>query len=322
MSIKIPRGPLAIGVEELSLNADDHRRLNHPLVGGVILFTRNFKDAEQLTDLTHAIKKIRSPELLISVDHEGGRVQRFRGNGFTELPALETFGTQYNQDPKLALKSATESAHTMAQELIQCGVDFSFAPVVDLHNPKSRVIADRAFHQNPNVICELATAYMSGMRKAGMKNVIKHFPGHGTVEADTHKEVAVDERDLTTLYNEDLLPFQKLIKTQQVDSVLASHVLYPKVDDKIVTFSKIWLTDILRDQLNFQGMIFSDDFGMHALTYQVSSTTKAIQKFFQAGGDVALLCNDFKAIDQALNDLEHTQLKTNLAQKWQALETQ
>ena len=223
-------GPLILGLEGLELSAEEQRLLRHPLVGGIILFSRNYQSAEQVAALIAAVHSLRQPRLLVAVDHEGGRVQRFR-EGFTALPAVRRLGEVYDQNPAGAKRLARVSGWLMATELRAVGVDFSFAPVLDLDRGVSRVIGDRAFHHDPEVVADLAHAYMSGMQKAGMEAVGKHFPGHGAVEADSHLELPVDERSYVDIAAEDLLVFKRMVH-YGLAGVMPAHVVYPGVDSQ------------------------------------------------------------------------------------------
>jgi len=253
-------GPVMLGLDGLELTVEEQEILRHPQVGGVILFTRNYQSPEQAAALTAAIHALRQPRLLVAVDHEGGRVQRFR-EGFTRLPAVRRLGAIYDQDRMRAKQLARVTGWLMAAELRAVGVDFSFAPVLDLDHGVSGIIGDRAFHSDPDGVADLAHAYMSGMQKAGMEAVGKHFPGHGGIAADSHLELPVDSRPLADLEARDLLAFERMIH-YGLAALMPAHVLYPQVDDQPAGFSARWLKDILRRRLEFQGAIFSDDLDM------------------------------------------------------------
>ena len=248
--------PVVLDIAGTTLNADDLRRLQHPLTGGLILFARNWQSRGQLTELTSEIKAIR-PDVLICVDHEGGRVQRFR-EGFTVLPAMRELGVAWDADPKGARRLAESVGYVLAAELRARGVDLSFTPVLDVDHGNSSVIGDRAFHSDPAAIGELGTGLMRGLRHGGMSAVGKHFPGHGHVKADSHHEMPIDERPLPALEQSDLKPFRRLIENG-LGGIMPAHVVYPAVDDKPAGFSATWLKQILRRQLGFHGMIFSAD---------------------------------------------------------------
>ncbi len=279
-------GVLMLDLVGLQLSPDEQRMLQRPEVGGVILFSRNFASVSQLQSLVGAIRACQ-PALLIAVDQEGGRVQRFK-DGFTRLPAMHSFGLLHGKDPQLALDLAQTCGWLMAAELLGCGVDFSFAPVLDLYRASSRVIADRAFAADAHVATELARAFIHGMHSAGMKATGKHFPGHGTVEADSHTEIPVDDRSAAVIAAADLIPFAQCSKL--LDAVMPAHVIYPQVDSQCAGFSRKWLQEILRGELAFTGVIFSDD-----LTMAAAETAGTIEQradaALQAGCDMLLVCN-------------------------------
>lgn len=298
--VAMPLGSVMVDLASTEMQPHEKERLMDPQVAGVILFTRNFESIEQLTRLTAEIHALRHPKLLIGVDHEGGRVQRFR-QGFTRLPAMGKLGQLYEKDPPEALKLAEQVGWVMATELLACGVDFSFAPVVDLDYGDSRVIGDRAFHQDAVSVSRLAFQLMKGMHEAGMASVAKHFPGHGYIEADTHLEVAVDERDLMTITQQDLRPFLNLIENG-IEAMMPAHVRYPKVDALPAGFSRKWLQEILRKQCHFEGAIISDDLSMQAAV-EWGSPAERVKMALQAGCDLVLMCNDPKAADEVLAKL-------------------
>ncbi len=303
--------PVVLDVAGLSLTADDRRRLRHPMTGGLILFSRNWRDRIQLTELVAAIKAER-PDVLVCVDHEGGRVQRFRTDGFTHLPAMRTLGEQWMRDALSATDAATATGHVLGAELRACGVDLSFTPVLDLDHGNSGVIGDRAFHRDPRVVAMLAKSLMHGLLQAGMANCGKHFPGHGHVKADSHVDTPVDRRSLNTLLNDDARPYQWL--STSLTSVMPAHVVYPKVDHRPAGFSARWLKDILRQQLAFQGAIFSDDLSMagaRAIDGVTLTYTEAAVEAINAGCDMVLLCNQSvdggAAVDSLLDGLAQAQ---------------
>src|SRR3989338_8849235 len=242
-------GPIMLDVEGNELNADDIRRLQHPLVGGVILFARNYQSPAQLKALTSAIHAVRQPPLLIAVDHEGGRVQRFR-DGFTRIPAMRELGKIWDKNPRHARQLAEEAGWVLAAELRAHGVDFSFTPVLDIDFGNSGVIGDRAFHRRTEAIADLAHALMVGLKHGGMAAVGKHFPGHGHVAADSHTEIPMDERLFSKIEEEDLEPFRRMIDFGMV-AVMPAHVIYPKVDGKPAGFSRIWLQQVLHEDPEF-----------------------------------------------------------------------
>lgn len=283
------------------LAADEREMLLHPLCGGVILFSRNYRDETQLRALTHAIHELREPPLLIAVDHEGGRVQRFHQE-FTSLPACGRFGGLHDEDPQSALRLAQQSGWLMAAELLAAGVDFSFAPVLDLDRGISRVIGDRGFHGDPDVVSQLARQFVRGMKAAGMAAVGKHFPGHGSVAADSHVTLPVDNRGLDEIAMSDMVPFERLIGTG-LPAIMPAHVLYPAVDDVPAGFSSRWLRDILRGQLGFQGAVFSDDVNMSGAEIAGSHVDRA-EAALRAGCDMALVCNNSTAAAAVLESLD------------------
>lgn len=298
--------PLIVDVAGTELNAADRRRLADPLVGGVIHFARNWQDRTQMTALNAEIKAIR-PDLLICVDHEGGRVQRFRTDGFTRLPSMRALGELWMRDAMQATKAATATGLVLAAELRACGVDFSFAPVLDLDYGGSSVIGTRSFHRDPRVVALLAKSVMHGMLQADMRNCGKHFPGHGFVTADSHVEIPVDKRGLKAILADDARPYDWLAGT--LTAVMPAHVIYPKVDKRPAGFSTKWLQDILRQRLGFDGVIFSDDLSMEAGRYidgQLLSYADAALAAIEAGCDLALLCNqsigDGAPLDALLKD--------------------
>ena len=300
--------PVVLDVAGTTLTADDKRRLAHPLTGGLILFARNWRDRLQLTELTCEIKAIR-PDVLICVDHEGGRVQRFRTDGFTHLPPMRVLGELWMQDALTATDAATATGHVLGAELRACGVDLSFTPVLDLDHGGSNVIGDRAFHRDARVATLLAKSLMHGLLLSGMHNCGKHFPGHGFVKADSHVDVPVDKRSLKGILADDARPYEWLSTT--LASVMPAHVVYPKVDALPAGFSARWLKDILRMQLGFTGAIFSDDLSMEGARHinggQVSYA-EAAAVALSAGCDLVLLCNQSidggAAVDALLDDLE------------------
>ncbi len=289
-------GPLMIDVEGLRLTAAETQTLRDPRVGGVILFSRNFASLEQLKDLTRAIHAARTPGLLIAVDQEGGRVQRFR-EGFSALPPLRLLGRQYDLDRNVARRLAHACGWVMAAELLDVGIDISFAPVVDLNHGLSEIIGDRAFHRDAETVASLATAYMQGMRAAGMQSVAKHFPGHGAVIADSHVELPEDHRDFAAL-TPDLLPYGRLI-ANGLHGIMVAHVRYPAIDRRIASLSPYWQQTELRRRLGFSGVIFSDDLSMSALD-AVGDIPQRVNTALDAGADMALICNDPDAVGRTL----------------------
>jgi beta-N-acetylhexosaminidase len=293
-------GPVMLDVAGTSLTAEDEARLRHPLVGGVILFKRNYESLAQLNQLTASIHALRTPPLLIAVDHEGGRVQRFR-EGFTKIPAMREFGKIWEAHPHRARHLAQQAGYVLAAELRACGVDFSFAPVLDVDYGTSGVIGDRAFHGDPQAITELAHSLIIGLRQGGMHAVGKHFPGHGYVVADSHLDVPVDDRTFVDIELCDLIPFRRMVGFG-LTAVMPAHVIYPKVDSRPAGFSPVWLKDILRGQLGFEGVIFSDDLSMEGATVAGGIVQRA-EAALNAGCDMVLVCNRPDLADELLAGL-------------------
>ena len=291
-------GPVMVDVVGKTLGPDDIRRLQHPLTGGVILFSRNYEDRAQLLALTTAIHAAR-PGLLIAVDHEGGRVQRFRSDGFTRLPAMRALGELWERDVLQATAAATATGYVLAAELRACGIDLSFTPVLDLDYGQSGVIGDRAFHRDPRVVSLLAKSLNHGLLLAGMANCGKHFPGHGFAQADSHVAMPVDERELAQILQDDAAPYQSL--GLSLAAVMPAHVIYPKVDKHPAGFSKKWLT-ILRKQLGFEGVIFSDDLSMEGASVAGDALARATAAL-TAGCDMVLMCNSPEKADLLLANL-------------------
>jgi beta-N-acetylhexosaminidase len=322
--------PLIIDIAGTSLTRVDRQRLKHPLVGGLILFARNWQDRAQLTALCRSIKKVRS-DLLICVDHEGGHVQRFKTDGFTHLPPMRALGEMWMAPPKAhahagpmdATNAASACGYVLGAELRACGVDLSFTPVLDLDYGESSVIGSRAFHRDPRVVSLLAKSLMHGLLQSGMANCGKHFPGHGFVKADSHTDIPRDTRSLKAILADDAAPYRWLNTVTR--SVMPAHVVYPKVDARPAGFSSTWLNDILRSQLGFGGAIFSDDLSMagaRVIDGLPVSYTQAAVVALAAGCDMVLLCNQStansqgggKAVDELIAGLTEAQLKG----QWQA----
>lgn len=293
-------GPLMIDLVGPRIDAEEAELLRHPLVGGVILFTRNFVDSEQLRALVAEIHAARSPPLIVAVDQEGGRVQRFR-SGFARLPALRRIGQAYDADAHAGLALARSLGWLMAAELRAHGVDLSFAPCVDLDYGVSTVIADRAFHARADVVAQLASAYVQGMRAAGMAATAKHFPGHGAVCADSHVALPVDRRALVDLA-EELTPYRRLIDNG-LPGILVAHVLFPAVDAQPASLSRRWVQGVLRGELGFQGAIFTDDLSMGGAVSQGDIVSR-VEHALAAGCDMLLICNDRAAVVTALERIQ------------------
>jgi len=287
-----------LDVAGLELTAAERERIAHPLVGGVILFARNYAAPDQLKALTGAIRALRDPPPLIAVDHEGGRVQRFR-NGFAALPAMRTLGEEWDVNAAAAAAEAERIGSRIAVELGAHGIDFSFTPVLDLDYGHSAVIGDRALHRNPNAVAHLAAALCRGLSEGGMAAVGKHFPGHGFVGSDSHAETPVDRRPLTVLEKADLVPFGALVRLG-IEGIMPAHVVFSAVDDRPAGFSSIWLQDVLRKRLGFAGLIFSDDLSMTGAQGPGDIVARA-EAAYAAGCDMVLVCNDPGAADALLS---------------------
>lgn len=293
-------GPVMLDIEGYSLSDADCRRLRHPQTGGVILFTRNYRDPQQLAELCRQIHELRDPRLIIAVDHEGGRVQRFR-DGFQSIPAMGQLGDLYDDDPRQALQCAETFAWMMSAELLHYGVDLSFAPVLDIADPVSDVIGDRAFHRDPEAIAHLANAWVRGMRSAGMEAVGKHFPGHGSVEGDSHHVMPFDRRSFVDIENLDLVPFRRVINTH-LAGIMMAHVIYEQVDKLAAGYSRYWIETVLREQLQFNGIVFSDDLSMCGAE-SVGGYPERARLALAAGCDILLVCNNPDGADEVLESL-------------------
>jgi beta-N-acetylhexosaminidase len=289
-----------IDVAGLMLTAGEREQLADPRIGGVILFSRNYENSEQVAGLVAEIHAVRAPQILVAVDQEGGRVQRFR-DGFSELPPARVFGHEYDIDADHGRELARASGWLMAAELLDVGIDLSFAPVVDLDLGFSEVIGDRAFHKEPDAVAALASAYLHGMRQAGMMAVAKHFPGHGAVVADSHHELPVDHRELDAM-RDDLLPYRRLI-ANGLAGVMMAHVKYPAIDRRIASLSPYWVQTELRQNLGFTGAVFSDDLSMSAAEI-AGDVPERVRQALDAGADMALICNDPDAVSRTLEEFE------------------
>jgi beta-N-acetylhexosaminidase len=294
----MPLGPVIAAVAGTDLTPEDRERLLHPLVGGVTLFARNYADCAQLTALCSAIHELREPRLLICVDHEGGRVQRFRA-GFTRLPPMGAIGALAGRDTAAARAAAQAAGMLIAAELRACGIDLSFAPVLDLDYGISSIIGDRALHADPDTVATLAGCLLDGLHRCGMAGVGKHFPGHGAIAADSHLELPVDARTPEAIGQRDLVPFRAL--APRLEGIMTAHVLYPRADAQPAGFSRYWIETVLRGALGFQGAVLSDDLGMAGAARAGPLEARA-QAAFAAGCDLVLACTPADA-DAVLGSL-------------------
>ena len=306
-------GPVVLDIAGTALTEDDVRRIRHPMTGMVILFTRNYENPQQLTALTAAIHAVK-PGILIGVDHEGGRVQRFR-QGFTEIPAMHAYGELWQKNPQAAGRALTAAGFVMAAELLACGVDFTFAPVLDLDWGHSAIIGARSFSRYPAAVAAMARAVTYGMTTAGMANCGKHFPGHGWAEADSHKALPTDERSPETILAEDTEPYAWL--GAGLTSVMTAHVLYPQWDTVPATFSPTILKEGLRKRLGFEGLVFSDDLSMQGAK-KAGSVVERAQKALAAGCDALIICNNPGETDELLAGLSW-QAPPAFAERWRRL---
>ncbi|MDJ0833511.1 MAG: beta-N-acetylhexosaminidase [Gammaproteobacteria bacterium] len=294
-------GPVMLDVEGLVLTEQDRRRLLHPQTGGVILFSRNYESPEQLYDLVQEIHALRNPRLIVAVDQEGGRVQRFR-EGFQTLPPMAALGDLFDSDQQAAIQMSETVGWIMAAELLHYGIDLSFAPVLDLGHKISTVIGDRAFHTRPEIIVRLANALIRGMNQAGMEAVGKHFPGHGSVEGDSHHVMPFDRRSRDTIMAHDLVPFRQVIQTH-LAGIMMAHVIYEQVDERPAGYSDYWIEQVLRQQLGFEGAVFSDDLSMSGAE-SVGGYPQRAQASLKAGCDMLLVCNNPAGADEVLDSLQ------------------
>jgi beta-N-acetylhexosaminidase len=304
--VRLPLGPAVIDVVGTALTDEDRERLRHPAAGGVILFSRNYETPEQLSALTEDIEKLREPALPICVDHEGGRVQRFRA-GFSAIPPMRELGRLWDRDRAAARETARALAFIVGAELAAHGVDFSFAPVLDLDYGGSSVIGDRALHFDPTAVGALAACLVKGLGQSGVAAVAKHFPGHGYAVADSHVAAPRDERGFKDILRKDMLPYRSVIEAG-VAAVMPAHVVYPQVDPEPAGYSKRWLQEILRGQLAFEGLIFSDDLSMEGAAVAGGPPERA-KAALAAGCDMVLLCNNPKGLDELLSSLESVSLQ-------------
>ncbi len=297
----MPIGPLMIDIEGTSLTTQDQALIQNKYVGGVILFTRNYRDLEQLQALIYEIRHLRKEPILIAVDQEGGRVQRFQ-EGFTRLPAMAELGRQIDLDIDKGFKLTSLTGWLMAAELLSLGIDFSFAPVLDLNLNISKVIGDRSFHRHPEVVSALARSFVQGMHNAGMAAVGKHFPGHGSVSADSHAVIPIDERSSEEILQTDIIPFIQLIK-YGIDAIMPAHIIYSQLDARPPTFSDFWLQHVLRQQAGFKGVIFSDDLSMAGAEVAGDYVERTVAAL-KAGCDMVLICNNRAAVLDVITALK------------------
>jgi beta-N-acetylhexosaminidase len=293
-------GPVMFDLQGMEITPEEREMLQHPAAGGIILFTRNYESPVQVEDLVRQIHAIRTPSLLVAVDQEGGRVQRFRP-GFSPLPPAAWFGQLYDSDPRLARHHAQLAGWLMAAELRASGVDFSFAPVLDLDSGVSEVIGNRAYHSKPEVVTELALSWMQGSHTAGMASVGKHFPGHGGVSEDSHLELPVDHRSFDELVGSDLKPFRRMIDNG-LDAVMPAHVIYEQCNPELAGFSNFWLQHVLRGEMNFHGVIFSDDLTMNA-AHEAGDYAQRAEIALKAGCDMVLVCNHTEGAAEVMQSL-------------------
>ena len=293
-------GPVMLDIEGHSLSPADRELLREPAVGGVILFTRNYESAEQIADLVAEIRALRTPPLLVAVDHEGGRVQRFR-EGFTQIPPMRRVGQEFDRDPEAGLQAARDAGWLIASELRAAGIDLCFAPCVDLDGGVSEIIGNRAFHRKPEIVADLATAFARGLRSAGMAAVAKHFPGHGAVLADSHLKLPVDRRDYGLILD-DMRPYDRLIGNGAIAGVMLAHIVYEQIDALPAGFSEYWIQRELRSRLGFGGAVFCDDLSMKA-TRDYGSMAERGRCALEAGCDMILVCNDRDAAHEAVDAL-------------------
>ena len=298
--IHLPIGVVIADVDGTHLNDSDRARLLHPQLGGVILFARHYESVAQLCTLTAEIRALRGEDFIIAVDHEGGRVQRFR-DGFTAIPPMRKLGELWDRDEDAALKLAQDCGYVLAAELRACGVNLSFTPVLDLDYGASGVIGDRAFHRDPSIVSALAAVLQRGLSEGGLASCGKHFPGHGYIRADSHHEVPIDERAYAVIEAEDMMPYKRLIAAG-LSSVMPAHVIYPKVDAQPAGFSRKWITEILRGHYRFEGVIFSDDLSMEGASVAGGYDARA-EAALGAGCDMVLVCNDPVNADVVLQGL-------------------
>ncbi|MDH5257965.1 MAG: beta-N-acetylhexosaminidase [Gammaproteobacteria bacterium] len=305
MDIKNHIGPVMIDLEGTELTQEEIELINHPLVGGIIYFARNFESAEQIAALTKSIHENTTQRILTCVDQEGGRVQRFK-EGFTRLPPLRPLGHTYDKSAEEGMALSKAMGWLMASEVSAVGVDFSFAPVLDLDYGESEVIGDRAFHSDPDTVSQLARAYIQGLDEAGMSSVGKHFPGHGAVKADSHLELPIDDRSTVEIMEKDVVPFAELISMNILQGIMPAHVVYTAQDKQPAGFSKTWIGQVLRQRLGFTGAVFSDDLNMAAAGMAGSFIDRA-NIALNAGCDMVLVCNNREGAVEVLDKLDWVQ---------------
>ena len=300
------KASLMIDIEGPFLSQEDIELIGSPHVGGLILFERNFLDRNQITDLCFEIKS-KKPEIIIAVDQEGGRVQRFK-KGFSQIPPMQRLGDLVSYDKHAGLDLCKNAGWLIASELIASGIDLSFSPVLDLDQDLSSIIGDRAFSDQIDIVIECARAFIFGMNEAGMACVGKHFPGHGSISEDSHLEKPIDRRALNEIENKDLIPFKELINN--LDGIMTAHILFPNVDERITTFSKIWIKQILREQMKFEGMIFSDDLSMEG-TNEFKSFYDKTKNAIISGCEMVLICNNREGAKDALKYFEENNIEAS-----------
>ena len=300
------KASLMIDIEGPFLNQEDIELIGSPHVGGLILFERNFLDRNQITDLCFEIKS-KKPEIIIAVDQEGGRVQRFK-KGFSQIPPMQRLGDLVSYDKHAGLDLCKNAGWLIASELIASGIDLSFSPVLDLDQDLSSIIGDRAFSDQIDIVIECARAFIFGMNEAGMACVGKHFPGHGSISEDSHLEKPIDRRALNEIENKDLIPFKELINN--LDGIMTAHILFPEVDERITTFSKIWIKQILKEQMKFEGMIFSDDLSMEG-TNEFKSFYDKTKNAIISGCEMILICNNREGAKDALKYFEENKIEAS-----------
>ena len=300
------KASLMIDIEGPFLSQEDIELIGSPHVGGLILFERNFLDRNQITDLCFEIKS-KKPEIIIAVDQEGGRVQRFK-KGFSQIPPMQRLGDLVSYDKYAGLDLCKNAGWLIASELIASGIDLSFSPVLDLDQDLSSIIGDRAFSDQIDIVIECARAFIFGMNEAGMACVGKHFPGHGSISEDSHLEKPIDRRALNEIEKKDLIPFKELINN--LDGIMTAHILFPEVDERITTFSKIWIKQILKEQMKFEGMIFSDDLSMEG-TSEFKSFYDKTKNAIISGCEMILICNNREGAKDALKYFEENKIEAS-----------